>query len=248
MIRSRWWATFIGAFIVHLPLAILAQDDAPNHALICHDEPVKLDRYRYPRALALDLTGTLPHASQIESLVALDDDSALPEALIDDMMSGEAFTQQVVRRHRNYLWPNLQNIDLLRTEQVLNRSRGIWWNSNRSRVYRSDGPERVRCADEPAQFDADGNIIHTLDENGFKVEGWVMVEPYWAPGEAMRVCAYDAQANRYASDGTDCMGANSHRNMECGCGPNLNWCASSNVRNRIRNSFYRSPGEAKLLE
>ncbi|MEE2786986.1 MAG: hypothetical protein VX589_06575 [Myxococcota bacterium] len=235
--QSRLWIPWAIMACLLVPAWSNAQTDASNHALICHDEPVKLDRYRYLRALALDLTGTLPRPMDVDALADFDDDEPLPEALLDDMMSSDAFTAQVVRRHRSYFWPNLRNIDLLRTEQVMNRSRGIWWNGNRSRIYRTAGPDRVRCADEPAQFDADGQIVYALDENGFKIEGWVMVEPYWAPGEAMRVCAFDAQSKRYASDGTDCMGANGHRHVECGCGPNLNWCASSDVRRQIRQSF-----------
>ena len=119
-------------------------------------------------------------------------------------------------------------------------SRGIWWNGIRSQRYRTGTRDRLRCTDALPRSGANGEIIHTLDENGFKLEGWVEVEPYWAPGEVFRVCAYDAQTRRYASDGTDCMGNNGHRNPECGCGPNLKWCGSNGVQSAIRRSFTRS--------
>src|SRR5262245_39172559 len=53
------------------------------------------------------------------------------------------------------------------------------------------------CKNEPARFDAEGNVIADPLMMGNVVvayqEGWVEVQPYWAPTTTIRVCALDAQ-------------------------------------------------------
>ena len=181
--KRLWILLLMLVSILGVSTNALGQDEQPNDALICHDEPIKLDRYRYLRAVSLDVLGQPPSVSQIEDLSNVSDTEPLPDALLNGLLSDPKFTEQVVRRHRAYLWPNLSNIEVLRREQRLTASRGIWWNSIRSQRYRTGTRDRLRCADRPATFGANGEIIHTLDENGFKLEGWVEVEPYWAPGE-----------------------------------------------------------------
>ena len=196
----------------------------PNDALICQDDPVKLDPARYLRALSLDLRGLPPTMEEIESLDGMDIDAALPEALIESWIDDDSFVTQAVRHHRTFFWNNLRNVDFLNRNKELRSSRNIYWNGIRSRFLRSGTRDQVQCFDEPAQFGPDGEIITRVDESGYTREGWVEVVPYWNPETTVRVCAFDAQERRFASNGADRSRGAGGGNPECGCGPNLRWC------------------------
>lgn len=78
------------------------------------------------------------------------------------------------------------------------------------------------------------------DENGVEREGWVEVNPYWAPDQTVKVCGFEAQTNRYAANGGDCAGSSGRSQRDCGCGPNLRWCATGGVSNKVLRSFGES--------
>jgi hypothetical protein len=209
--------------------------DAPNDALICLDEPIELTPGRYLRALSLDLRGRLPTTAEAESFTIDPTDGAHVAATIDTLLDDESFADEVVRRHRTYFWPNLANVRILGTRQDISVSRGLWWDRDRARTYRPDGANRHLCADRPATFGPNGEILTEPNEDGVLVDGWVEVEPYWAPDTTIRVCAFLAQTRRYSNSGADC--SLSANEPDCGCGPNMIWCAPGFKEGELRRSF-----------
>ncbi len=210
----------------------------PNDALICLDEPTELNADRYLRALSLDLRGRLPSAAELESLYFSEDTEAASSDLIDSLMDDNAFAEQVVRRHRTFFWPNLGNVRILAPRQDIQQSRGIWWDRDRARTYRPSATTRYRCADRPAEFGPNGEILTEPNEDGVPVEGWVEVQPYWAPDTTVRVCAFLAQDRRFTSDNVDCSTLPNH--SECGCGPNLMWCGTGTMERDLQRGFVTS--------
>ena len=82
-----------------------------------------------------------------------------------------------------------------------------------------------------------------------------MVEPYWAPGTQVKVCAFDAQAlptslgTAPCPEGAPkqgpkacvaCDSTNASSTGRCGCGPNLRWCYSENTDKAILASLEES--------
>ncbi|MEZ4464964.1 MAG: hypothetical protein R3F43_10810 [bacterium] len=59
----------------------------------------------------------------------------------------------------------------------------------------------VPCKDEPAEWDADGELVFEDFPDGTRREGWVWVEPYWAPGTQVKVCALEARTNELSAGG-----------------------------------------------
>ncbi len=82
------------------------------------------------------------------------------------------------------------------------------------------------CKDEPAEWDAEGNLVFEDFPDGTRREGWVMVEPYWAPDTEVKVCALEARLNEVAANGQSCAEFGGLTSGTCGCGPNLEHCAS----------------------
>ena len=235
----RRYAALLTLALYSLPaMAVELQD--PNDALICHDQPVKLDLLRYVRAASLDLRGHMPRADELESIELTDEADTVPEALLDNWLASEAFIDQAVRRHRTYFWNNLSQVDMFQPQKEIRATGNIFWSPRKSRVLRSGSNVQVRCFDEPAQFDAAGRPVTRLDENGYRREGWVEVNPYWAPNTTVRVCAFDAQTAQISSAGRDCRTGGGNNDEECGCGPNLNWCATSGIERRIKRSMATS--------
>ena len=220
--------------------AVAVETLHPNDALICQDDPVKLDPARYLRALSLDLRGHPPTMEEIESLDGVDANDPLPDALIESWLDEDSFIKQAVRRHRTFFWNNLRNVDFINRNKRLGVNGGIYWNNIRSRLLRTGSRDQVICYDEPAQFDADGMPVTRQDESGYNREGWVEVSPYWAPDTVVRVCAFDAQERRYSANGADCATAAGANRTDCGCGPDLRWCAPTPVTNTLLDSMGRS--------
>ena len=234
-------AFFVVFFAMAGVTGAYADDDVnPNNALICHEDAIQIDSDRLLRALSLDLRGRLPTMAEVESLDGLATDEFLPEGLIDSWLSGSDFAAQAVRRHRQFFWNNISNVDLINRENELRVNGGIIFADRRSRYYRTGNREQIRCLDEPAQFDEAGLPIPMIDENGYRREGWVEVAPYWAPETTVRVCAYDAQDRLTTRDGTRCEANGGRGHMECGCGPNLRWCATPQIEQAIQRSLARS--------
>lgn len=229
MKRATFCLAVVITYIAAAPLAAQSPE-------IC--APVeRLDKYRYLRQLTLDLYGRIPTVDEYERLHTMEDVS---EQIIDEMLGSEEFYVQLRRYHRNLLWSNLGDDNLV--GQVI-REEGddtfrVWVNRNKRDDYRGAD---VLCLDmEHTNFDADGRPLPMVEGyvegecaggSGCTMDGWVEVEPYWAPGTAIRVCAFDAQPHTDATpddDGDprtcDRVGDN---DPLCGCGPNLRHCTAS---------------------
>src|SRR5205814_842318 len=127
-----------------------------------------------------------------EELDAVDGPADVPAQLVDRWLGSEEFVAQAVRRHRDLLWNNVRAADLIHFQTALStfssNGSAIYWRRTPARLYRGDN---VACDDAPAKVSADGVIQYRVDSDGYRREGWVMVEPYWAPGTQIKVCAWD---------------------------------------------------------
>lgn len=213
--------TLLGVLLIPLwTVPIQARAEVANEPLMCRPDNPELDALGYLRALSLDLRGRLPAAEEIAQVRA---DPAILETFIDAWLATDDFADRAVRAHRAILWNNIQNVNFLNGNQmnmaVFNPG-SLYWRS--LPALRSRG-ERVPCLDEPARFDDDGQIQYTMID-GNRREGWVMVEPFWAPGTQIKVCAFDAQAAMVSPTGTPCWTGAGAGDAKCGCGPNLQWC------------------------
>ena len=209
-----------------------------NADLRCAPDDAELDLHRYLRALSLDLRGVVPTVVEHE---AVEDAGELPEDLIDQWLDSEEFVTRSVRIHRDLLWNSLTNIQLVGNRHRIGVFRvaggqPIWWRAAQSNYYRG-GPQRAQCLDQPARFDAGGALLVEVDEEGYRREGWVMVSPYWDPTTEIRVCGFDAQAALVSPSGTDCSTTAALADYECGCGPELRWCAPGAVNAAITRSM-----------
>jgi len=218
-----------------MPSTGFAQEPPVGEDYLCEPDDAVMSPARYLRALSLHLRGVVPS----EAEYAAAGDSAMVDALLDEWLVTEAFTDQVVRRHRDLLWNNVSNTRVISLQAILGRSRTTsadpyrYWLGNKARTYRGN---RVPCDDTPAVIN-DGVIQYRVDTSGpvpTRIEGYVEVEPYWAPGTMIRVCAFDAQASAVSSSGTDCNSDRSSAEAGCGCGPNLERCADSARDTAIR--------------
>lgn len=223
MNRRPPWALALAALL----LSGAAAAQTPNDALLCADESPVLDRTRFLRALSFDLRGTVPTLDETLSIAEMPEGEDVPEALIDEWLASEAFAAQAVRRHRALLWNNITDQRLINDRQVLDNRRPALSIRRRANVYRQrdDRGNEVYCADRPAEWDEDGELVLEENAQGLLQEGWVEVNPFWAPETTVRVCAYDAQDNEFSADGTACHSAAGLNKRDCGCGPNLLWCS-----------------------
>lgn len=189
-------------------------------------EPV-MDRYRYLRALSLDLRGKLPSTDEISSL---DEQADVPDAIIDQWLGSQEFASQVVRKHHELLWNNVTNVQLYAASDLMTVTSGLYYRRLLGTLYRGAA---VSCNDKPAQYTADGSLVTELMSDGSRREGYVMVAPYWAPTTQIKVCGFDAQTNLLSRTGTDCATRDGLDDANCGCGPRLQWCGLDSARGPI---------------
>jgi len=213
MLRRVVQVGLLGAVLGAMPPPVTAQEVGT-----CPPVTDDLTGHRYLRALSLDLRGVVPSPEEYDRL----QDGEVPEALIDEWLQSEAFVARTVRLHRDLLWNNVSNINPINNRSVLRRDGAIFWRFAIADLYRG---ERVQCLDEPATFGPGGEILTELQADGTRREGWVTVEPYWAPGTSIQVCAFDAQAAMVSPLGTRCGTQDGLGDVQCGCGPNLAFCA-----------------------
>ncbi len=193
----------------------------------CPPAEEMLDGHRLLRAISLDLRGVVPSP---EEFARLDGDD-VPEDLVDAWLDTEAFAERAVRTHRALLWNNVDKLSLVSTNNMFTSTGGVYYIRNRSDDYRDDG--NGYCGDFPATFDGQGRPVPNVLPDGTLQEGWVEVEPYWAPGETWKVCAYDAQEAAVSPLGTDCASNAAATDTACGCGPNLQWCSISTAEDEV---------------
>lgn len=200
----------------------------PAFAQVCEDPGVQT-QLQYLRRLSLDLRGRLPSVDELSSVVT---NQTVDPAIIDAMLDSEDFIHQVQTHHRDLLWTNVADVRIASNSWILrppNRNDPAYWvrATNRALAYRG---APVPCLNELARFDpTTGAILTTEDPNDptIRREGWVEVEPYWAPGTTVRVCAFDAQESLQGTrpNGQPANCATTPA-PDCGCGPNLQWCQS----------------------
>ncbi|MFT7625228.1 MAG: hypothetical protein ACI9WU_004419, partial [Myxococcota bacterium] len=157
----------------------------------------------------------------------------------DDWLDSDAFAERVVRFHRDLLWNNVTNVNLSFTRASMRRTYEgpgdyTYWVQARAIGYRGDN---LGCLNEPATFDANGTVQTTLftaaDGDVSYREGYVMVEPFWAPGTLLKVCALDAQPAAVSPNGTACHTREGTADVGCGCGDELKWCKYGSVNRDV---------------
>jgi hypothetical protein len=190
---------------------------------------------RYLRSLTLDLLGRLPTADELSHLQ--NTQGILEMSQIDEWLTSPEFAEQAARLVRSQLWNNISNLNLYSNNSGLSRTNQIYWLRNPARFTRGD---RVECLDQPVSYDADGNIETFEQEDGTFREGWVWVNPYWAPETQVKVCAFDALTNEFSSNGSYCGSNNGLNRTDCGCGEGLKWCITGQVRNQMTRSLAES--------
>jgi len=203
-------------------------DDSP----FCPDADLEMSPERWLRAASLDLRGTIP--TEDEYAVLVDDPDAVV-AMVDDWLASDAFVERAVRHHRELLWNNVENVNLLNASTSLRRDpAGFYYRLNRTTTYR--GLANTPCLDEPARFADDGTIL-TRDVDGARREGWVEVNPFWAPDQTWRVCAFDAQTRDVSPGGIPCGTRQGLSDPACGCGPDLQWCRGGRSELEVREAL-----------
>ena len=224
--------TSLLVFACVLALAAPASANLPNEGLVCaRDDPV-MDESEVLRAWSLQLRGYPPSVNEYH---AIETGETNPDELLDLWLESEDFAEQSVRFHRNHFWPNITNVNLFNASFSFRREAGSlpYWRINVGTIYRG-GP--VPCLDQPAEFDG-GQIITWEQEDGTHLEGYVLVNPYWAPETTIKVCAFDARATLNAPDGTSCKSRVGLTRAECGCGPELKWCATNETATAMRDAL-----------
>lgn len=164
------------------------------------EEVRPLEPTRLLRRLSLDLRGRAPDYAELTAVGAGELD--LEEAARRWARS-EAFLRVMRGHHEELLWPNLDHIELIPQNHVIHpmlRPSGnvVYVSPLRSVFVRAAGPGSLYepCLDEPAEFDDDGHLVLKPLLVGSStvawLDGWVEVQPYWAPDTTVKVCALEA--------------------------------------------------------
>jgi len=233
MIGFRW----IGAVLVVVCLLVCNQSRAEPTC----DPVSEVDRFRYLRQLSLDLWGRVPSKEELHQWVDADD---ISEAHIDSMLDSDEFNAFVGRYHRDLLWPNVELVDLINGAYsfLFNSSDFEMGDADSNRLFSVyiglyERGALVPCADTPALFDKDGEIFMEPWPDGSFRDGWVMVEPYWAPNTKVKVCALEARVVSEAASGGGCHTVDGFLTGGCGCGPELERCADFEAIFSIKTSL-----------
>ncbi len=233
--------------LVALPTAVSAEPF--NADLVCRAPTAELTPHERLRAVSMDLRGMPPSMEEYETVTQT---GTVPDNLLEAWLDSPEFREQAVRWHRGLFWNNLENLRIYDRKIELNKTAGdVYWRREHARFYRG-GLEKVPCLDEPAQWDAQGNIITSSGVDAYgepiELEGWVEVSSWFAPDTTLKVCALDAQAALVSAADVDCGTKAGLSEHTCGCGPNLQWCAyktkdavlramAADVDQRVRRMF-----------
>jgi len=221
------------------PTAAAEQDGPAADGLMCLDSPTLQGRHSYLRSLSFYLRGHGPTMDEYRELDGSDDVS---EAQIDAFLAAPEFAERVIRQHRKLLWPNVSNVAVVgNTNQLAEDGSGVWYRPERAGFYRGSNQlyDGIPCLDQEAEFAEDGTIVAYEDDGGLSREGWVHVQPYWDPDLTLKVCAYDAQDATHSGNGTACSSRASLEELDCGCGPNLDYCYTSGINATLTTAMSR---------
>jgi len=224
MNTSRFLTALLALAVCGVLGPAVAFADGPLNPGICEEEGKDLDPHRELRALSVQLRGVVP---TLEEHAIVDLEGEVPPDLVEEWLASPEFADRVVRLHRGLLWNNIENVNVFNFRSGMTRSRTTsadpyrYWRSTPAIRYRGD---RIPCLDQPAEWDANGNIVTYPNGDGTVAEGWVEVTPYWDPTTTLRVCAFDAQDTLVSPAGVDCSTLDGYEDLACGCGPDLAWC------------------------
>jgi hypothetical protein len=232
MKRQHLYASAMLTCALMLGHSAPASADLTGEADICPAPEVRMDKHRYLRALSLDLRGVVPSAAEHAALKDHDD---VPQEWIEGWLKDPAFAERAVRWHKSLLWNNLASEGLLAVNAKMTTTSGRYWRNGRVAIDLRGFNKP--CADTPTRLDAQGQPIIEVLADGTRSEGWVEVEPYWAPGTKVKVCAWDAQERLETSEGLACGQNATSRHAECGCGPNLRWCGTRTQELEVLNAM-----------
>jgi hypothetical protein len=209
--------------------------------------PHALDKYKLLRRLSLDLRNRVPSFEEYEALKAVD---TIPDAVIESYLASDEYRLAMRRHHENQLWPNISNVRISGISTALSPSGETLLIPGRSSPYR--GARDAVCDNvshtnfDPA-FPGEFRPIQSAGPNGTRTEGYRMVEPYWAKGTQVKVCASEAQVASSVKVGgktVSCSAVEGQREAACGCGPNLQHCYFNAPNVRILASFREQLGRA----
>ncbi|MEZ4473650.1 MAG: hypothetical protein R3F60_23240 [bacterium] len=204
---------------------------APALAEEACGDVVEVEGPRLLRQMTLDLYGRVPTVDELEAL----GDGPVDEAKVDALLAGDELKALIRRHHRDLLWPSTDAIDIVGGAVALLLPASFYEGTGDGQrlfhifvgFYERGG--LVPCKDEPAEWDADGELVFEDFPDGTRREGWVWVEPYWAPGTQVKVCALEARTNELSAGGASCATAAGMFSGTCGCGPALEHCAGFEV-------------------
>lgn len=199
-----------------------------------------LESRRHLRRLTLDLWGTLPTE---EVLLDLSLEHPLELQDVERILRDPRAAYFFNRYHLDRYWPVLEIAELLNPASALLLPASFYGDlgpdADRLFLILTGITQRggfVPCADEPAQFDADGELEFEDYPDGTRREGFVWITPYWSE-TPVKVCALEARSAETGRYGTRCDQAIGLSNGECGCGSTLERCASIESAQILISSF-----------
>lgn len=192
------------------------------------------------RQLTVDLFHRLPTDAEYDQVAQ---SGHIDAELARSWVQGDEARSFFRRYHSDLLWPAFDPFSLVSYFAAGLLPSGFYeigGDPTRLFLYATSFYQRgalVACKDEPAEFDETGYPILEPWPDGTMRDGWVWVEPYWAPGTQIKVCALEARAAATTSMGVPCDTFQGMVTGECGCGANLDRCASPDSIQIIEDSL-----------
>ncbi|MEO1232051.1 MAG: hypothetical protein AAFZ18_24440 [Myxococcota bacterium] len=155
---------------------------------------------RLLRRMSLDLRGRAPSFSELETIQA---DGSSPAELLQSWLGSDAFLGVMRKHHEELLWPNLEQVEFVPQQHLLfalprEDGTSTLLSPVRSIFVRTAGAGNLYypCRNEPQSYDQDGRLILEPLLVGTTtvawLDGYIEVQPYWAPETTVKVCALDA--------------------------------------------------------
>ena len=188
------------------------------------------DFHHYLRSVSLDIRG---HVPTVDELTQLEESGTLSDEILDQWLTSPEFEKQAIDYHRGLFWNKLSTQVI--QKRRLSRISNIYYMPGKRNIFRGN---RTHCGDFEATYDSNGELVTYELEDGSIQEGFVNITPYWAPESSIKVCAFDAQESAVSlSTEIACDTASGHTKVDCGCGPNLQWCFDNRLRSDFTNSI-----------
>lgn len=226
--------------------AVTASPRAQAEGEVCslHRE---LSAERLLRRLSIDLRGAVPDVTEYDQVAGKE---GIPDEILQAYLDSDEFRLQMRRYHEDLLWTNpsavLGDVGFSLSSATIGSGPVYFVTSTTKRKLYRGGDGTHNCQDKPQSalgYDAEGlpsvELMGTDATGPYYAEGWVEVHPYWEadPQKKIRVCAFDAQATASYTLPAGDADAGTHtcddlfavgKSKSCGCGPNLDYCLSTN--------------------